>query len=114
VFISTSIPVHQQGAAGGLINSLIFLGIGFWLGAADLAVHSRSDQGLRVSYQKAFWLGFTCAAIACIIFMFVKVGAATSELTDEEKEQLRLELEARERSSQQSRLDGEQVKGEES
>ncbi|KAJ5293712.1 major facilitator superfamily transporter [Penicillium antarcticum] len=40
VFITTSLPNHQQGIAGGggLINCLVFLGISFFLGFADFAV----------------------------------------------------------------------------
>jgi len=40
IFITTNLPRHQQGIAGALINSLLFLGVSFFLGIADLVVAS--------------------------------------------------------------------------
>jgi MFS family permease len=88
VFITTSIPLRHQGVAGALINSLIFLGIGFWLGIADLARSSTSYLGLRKSYQAAFWLAVGCSVVAFVLFLFIKISPAKSTLTEEEKERM--------------------------
>jgi len=88
VFITTSVPKHEQGVAGALINSLLFLGISFFLGIADVVVASVSDMGvgLRKSYQAAFWLGVGCAGVAIAAIMCTRIGYAKSEATDEDME----------------------------
>ncbi|KAF4809082.1 Drug resistance protein [Colletotrichum siamense] len=87
VYITTSLPQHHQGLAGALINSLLFLGISFWLGMADIAVHQTSDSGLRSSYKSAFWVGVGAASAAASLFSTVRIGSASSDLTVEEKRQ---------------------------
>ncbi|KAL1620350.1 hypothetical protein SLS54_006134 [Diplodia seriata] len=72
VFITTSMPRHRQGLAGALINTTLFLGIGFFLGVADLAVSSTERLGRKGSYKVAFWF-------------------AKGELTHEERAQLEME-----------------------
>ncbi|GME22039.1 Efflux pump antibiotic resistance protein [Neofusicoccum parvum] len=94
VFITTSMPRHRQGLAGALINTTLFLGMGFFLGVADLAVSSTAHLGLRKSYKVAFWLGVGCSGFALLMLLFVKIGRAKSDLTIEERKQLEEEAEA--------------------
>lgn len=93
VFITTSLPRHKQGLAGALINSVLFLGISFFLGFADLIVANTSERGLRESYKIAFWFALGCAGFAFfLLVLFVKIGTAKSDLTIEEKAELEAEV----------------------
>ncbi|RDW62058.1 putative transporter-3 [Coleophoma cylindrospora] len=93
VFITTSLPKHRQGLAGALINSILFLGISFFLGIADLVVAKTESLGTRGSYKAAFWFALACAAVGLILVVgFVDVGKASSDLTAEEKAGLEAEL----------------------
>ncbi|KAF2201597.1 membrane transporter [Delitschia confertaspora ATCC 74209] len=99
IFITTSLPKSRQGLAGALINSLLFLGISFFLGLADLAVTETEKGGKspREAYKVAFWFSVAAAGIACLLmFFFVKIGKAESGLTVEELEELERELTKRE------------------
>lgn len=101
IFITTSMPKARQGLAGALINSILFLGVSFFLGFADLAAAQMADRGQRASYKAAFWLATGCAGIGLLImFVGVKIGKASSDLTVEEREELEREL-TRIRSSHQ-------------
>lgn len=93
IFITTSMPKARQGLAGAFMNSLLFLGIAFFLSFADLAVSETEHRGQRESYQVAFWLG-TALAIAGFIVMFfgVRIGKASSDLTIDERRELEQEL----------------------
>ena len=86
-------PKARQGLAGAFINSILFLGISFFLGFADLAVTQTADRGQRASYKVAFWLA-TGTATSGLIIMFagVQIGKASSDLTIEEREELEREL----------------------
>jgi len=93
IFITNNVPRHRQGLAGGLINSVLFLGISFFLGLADLAVseqekrhHEEGDEPHRV----AFWFAVACAATSLIIFSTIKIGKAKSELTLDERMEMEL------------------------
>ncbi|ROV98012.1 hypothetical protein VMCG_07007 [Cytospora schulzeri] len=88
VFITTNIPHKQQGAAGALINSLLFLPISLFLGLADLVAASYEEKGEMASYKAAFWFGTGCAAFALVLFCFIDTGKAESQLRVEEKEAL--------------------------
>lgn len=93
VFITTNMTKSRQGLAGALINSVLFLGISFFLGLADLAVTSSAHLGLRKSYQVAFWFGVACSGLGLLLLViFVKIGRAKSDLTLEEKAELEAEL----------------------
>jgi hypothetical protein len=93
IFITTSMPKARQGLAGAFINSLLFLGISVFLGFADLAVTQTADRGQRASYKVAFWLATgTAASGLLIMFLGVKIGKASSDLTIEEREELEREL----------------------
>lgn len=93
IFITTSMPRARQGLAGAFINSILFLGISFFLGFADLAVTQTADRGQRQSYKVAFQMSVALAgAELLIMFVGVKIGKAKSELTIEEREELEREL----------------------
>lgn len=97
IFITTSMPRARQGLAGAFINSILFLGISFFLGFADLAVTQTADRGKRESYKVAFWLGTGCASTGLLIMWAgVKIGKAKSDLTVDELEELERELTRRE------------------
>ncbi|KAL8377437.1 hypothetical protein RB595_008221 [Gaeumannomyces hyphopodioides] len=101
VFMTTSLPSHRQGLAGALINTLIFLGVGLYLGVADLIVQTTapvhagvaSDRERQITgFRNAFWLAFACSASALLILgLFARVGRAKSDLTFDEKQQLQAE-----------------------
>ncbi|KAM5362168.1 hypothetical protein ACJZ2D_012690 [Fusarium nematophilum] len=88
IFITTNMPSDKQGLAGALINSVLFLGISFFLGIADIAVGQTSHLGLRKSYQVAFWLSFGVASVPLLLLPFIKIGSAKSDLTVEERQRL--------------------------
>ncbi|KAJ4286612.1 hypothetical protein N0V88_007976 [Collariella sp. IMI 366227] len=91
VFITTNVARHRQGIAGALINSLLFLGISFFLGLADLAVSEDEKRGGTEGHKVAFWFATACAAVVLVIFTTIKLGKAESELTVEEREALERE-----------------------
>ncbi|KAL4732640.1 hypothetical protein ACLX1H_001658 [Fusarium chlamydosporum] len=88
IFLTTNMPSHRQGLAGALINSVLFLGISFFLGIADIAVAETSDLGLRKSYKVAFWLAFGVACVPLLFIPFINIGSAKSDLTMEERQRL--------------------------
>jgi MFS family permease len=93
VFITTSLPKHQQGIAGAVVWVVIFLGIGFFLGVADVVVSSTAHLRLRESYKAAFWFGTGCAGLGLLLLVgFVDVGQAKSALTADERNELETEL----------------------
>lgn len=93
IFITTSMPKARQGLAGAFMNSLLFLGIAVYLSFADLAVSETEDRGQRQSYKVAFWLGTALAGAGLIVmFLGVKIGKASSDLTIEERLELEQEL----------------------
>jgi hypothetical protein len=101
IFITTSMPRKQQAAAGGLINSLLYLGIAFWLGIGELAVattvNSREGEtSARQQYRIGFWTAVGLAGFAMILMMTIKLGKASSELTADEKAELAREIQMRE------------------
>ncbi|KAI8964924.1 membrane transporter [Daldinia sp. FL1419] len=90
IFITTNVPRHQQGLAGACINGLAFLGISFFLGWADFAVASRSNDGLGESYKVAFWFAVGCGAgVILLVLGFIRIGKAKSDFTVDEKTQQR-------------------------
>ncbi|KAK7917172.1 drug resistance protein [Apiospora marii] len=110
VFITTSMPARLQATAGALINTLLYLGIAFWLGVGELAVsqakEAREREGgggeknsltPREQYKIAFWLGVGLAAVTLILFSTLRIGQASSDMTADEKAQLAEELAAQAR-----------------
>ncbi|KAL4921339.1 major facilitator superfamily-domain-containing protein [Aspergillus aurantiobrunneus] len=88
IFITTSLPQTSQGIAGAMINTIVFLGISFFLGLADLVVAQTEDLGQAGSYKAAFWFGVGCSGAAIVLLLFVRVGKAASDLTVEERIEL--------------------------
>lgn len=86
IFITTNIQHKHQGAAGALINSLLFLPISLFLGLADVVSASYESQGTRDSYKAALWFGTGCAIVALLLFCLIDTGKAESQLRVEEKE----------------------------
>lgn len=94
VFITTAMPDRLQAAASGLINSILYLGIAFWLGIGEMAVsttvRSREEgsMDLREQYQIGFWVGVGLAALALCLTVTISLGRASAELTADEKAQM--------------------------
>jgi len=96
IFITTSMPKARQGLAGAFMNSLLFLGIAFFLSFADLAVSETEDKGQRQSYKVAFWLATALSSFGLIVmFLGVRIGKASSDLTVDERAELEKELSQR-------------------
>ncbi len=87
VFITTNVARERQGIAGALINSLLFVGISFFLGIADLAVAEDEKRGGTQGHKVAFWFATACSAVVMAIFATINLGKAESELTLEERMQ---------------------------
>ncbi|KAL4770697.1 major facilitator superfamily domain-containing protein [Aspergillus nidulans var. acristatus] len=88
IFITTNLPQNRQGVAGAIINTIVFAGISFFLGLADLVVAQTQDLGAAGSYKAAFWFGVACSGVAILMLVFIRVGKAQSDLTVEERIQL--------------------------
>jgi MFS family permease len=94
VFITTAMPQRLQSAASGVINSLLYLGLAFWLGIGELAVSTAVEyQGAaNVSQSKqfriGFWLGVGLAAVSLILTTTVRMGTASADMTADEKADL--------------------------
>lgn len=87
IFITTNTPLKRQGLAGALINSVLQLGIAFFLGLAGV-IESAVEQssGLRRAYKAVFWFEVGCAGFAFVVLVvFVKIARQKSELTVEER-----------------------------
>lgn len=92
VFITTRLPARHQGLAGALINATLYVGICTFLGIADVAVAASRHLGLAGSYKVAFWIVVGVSAAVMVLFAFVDIGSAKSELTaDEKRERSRME-----------------------
>lgn len=94
VFITTAFPLAEQGLAGGVINSVLQLGVAFVLGLTDiLQAGTVYEGGLARSYKNTFWFGVGAGAVALLLLaVWGKVPKATSELTPEEMEELLREV----------------------
>jgi MFS family permease len=94
VFITTNFPSSRQGLAGGLINSVLQLGVALCLGWTDLIQSLTVEKvGLRGSYKDTFWFGLAAGIVSLVLMtIWGKIPKATSDLTPDEK--LELEREA--------------------
>ncbi|KAL3477290.1 major facilitator superfamily-domain-containing protein [Aspergillus californicus] len=88
VFITSNLPQNRQGVAGAIINTIVFAGISFFLGLADLVVAETRELGLEGSYKAAFWFGVACSGVAIVLLLFIRVGKAGSDFTVEERIQI--------------------------
>ncbi|KAF4595372.1 drug resistance protein [Ophiocordyceps camponoti-floridani] len=98
IYITTAVPKRHQAAASGLSNSLVYLGIAFWLGVTELAVSTavrhRGDGkvGLGEQYKIAFYVGVGLSALSLALTLTIKIGQAESALTADEKAERELEM----------------------
>ncbi|KAI9681995.1 MAG: hypothetical protein M1817_000049 [Caeruleum heppii] len=93
IFITTSLPKKRQGLAGGLINSLLHLGISVFLGFADITASETAHLLEEKSYKAVFWFALGCAAVALIILVgFVKIDKAKSDMTADERSEMAAEI----------------------
>ena len=108
VFITTTFPTAQQGLAGGVINSVLQLGVALSLGLTDIIQSATVEEvGLGRSYKNTFWFGVAAGAVSLVVMGFGgKVPKAKSDLTVDEKEELMREAELEE---QGRRGDGDDV-----
>ncbi|KAI1805615.1 MFS general substrate transporter [Daldinia bambusicola] len=94
VFVTTAMPRRHQATAAGLITSLGYLGMAFWLGVSELAVstwvrsHAAENPDLRERYQVGFWTGVGLAGFTLCCAITSKIGRASAELTADEKYEL--------------------------
>jgi MFS family permease len=93
IFITTQLPSERQGLGGGLINSVLQLGVAFCLGLTDIIqTGTVAHQGLRRSYKNTFWFGVAAATASLLLMvLFVNVPKAKSDLTADEKRELERE-----------------------
>ncbi|KAI1437381.1 major facilitator superfamily-domain-containing protein [Xylaria sp. CBS 124048] len=91
VYITTAMPRRLQATAGALINSMLYLGIAFWLGIGDLAIATSVQNGdedpldLRKQYKIAFWTGVGLSIVAFSLIATVDFGRAEAAMTADEK-----------------------------
>lgn len=90
VFITTAMPRRLQSTAGGVINSLLYLGMAFWLGVGELAVSTtvemrEEEVSLVDQYRIGFWTAVGLAAVALLLSATVRMGKASAALTADEK-----------------------------
>lgn len=87
-------PSERQGLAGGLINSTLHLGIAFCLGFADIIQTETVGRiGLFKSYKAVFWFGVGLASAAfSLMTALVRIEKAKSDLTADEKRELKASL----------------------
>lgn len=85
VFLTTTLPEQQQGLAAAVANSVLFLGVSFFVGWGDFV--AEMVDGQREGYKAAFWLGVACAGVALAVLVgWVKIEAARGEDGKEEGE----------------------------
>lgn len=94
VFITTNFPSSRQGLAGGLINSILQLGVAVCLGLTDLIQSSTVEEyGLRKSYKNTFWFGVAAGLLSLLLMItWGKIPKAKSDLTPDEKAELERQL----------------------
>ncbi|KAI1483707.1 MFS general substrate transporter [Daldinia eschscholtzii] len=94
VFVTTAMPRRHQATAAGLITSLGYLGMAFWLGVSELAVstwarsHAAESPDLRDRYHVGFWTGVGLAGFTLCCALTARIGRASAELTADEKYEL--------------------------
>lgn len=100
VYITTAMPHRLQATASGLINSLLYLGISFWLGISELAVSTAiayAGEGgldLQKQYTIGFYVGVGLSAIVLILTCTIRMGQAEAAMTADEKAALEAEQQA--------------------
>ncbi|KAI0130264.1 major facilitator superfamily domain-containing protein [Xylariales sp. AK1849] len=89
VFITTSMPSRLQATAGALINSVLYLGMAFWLGVGELAVSQtlehKGDMSLSEQYLIGFWTGTALAGVSLCLVVTIRLKSAAADMTADEK-----------------------------
>ncbi|KAK5125375.1 hypothetical protein LTR85_000484 [Meristemomyces frigidus] len=90
VFITTNFSNSRQGLAGGVINSVLQLGVAVCLGLTDIIQSLTIEEvGLRKSYKNTFWFGLAAGFLSLFLMtIWGKIPKATSDLTPDEKTEL--------------------------
>ncbi|KAM5468830.1 hypothetical protein MauCBS54593_004825 [Microsporum audouinii] len=93
IYITTAMPRRLQAAASGVINSLLYAGIAFWLGIGELAISTtESSRGeslpKRKQYQIGFWTGLGVAGLSLVLTLTIRMGRASSGMTADEKAEI--------------------------
>ncbi|OQO13542.1 hypothetical protein B0A48_01771 [Cryoendolithus antarcticus] len=90
VFITTALSTSQQGLVGGLMNSVLHLGVVVVLGLTDIIQSATfEEQGLGPSYKNTFWFGVACGAVSLVLMaVWGKLPAAKSDMTADEKAEI--------------------------
>ena len=98
VFITTAFPAAQQGLAGGVINSVLQLGVALCLGLTDIIQSATVEEvGLGRSYKNTFWFGVGAGAVSLVLMgVWGRVPKAKSDLTADEKAELMREAKGEE------------------
>ncbi|KAJ9609883.1 hypothetical protein H2200_006212 [Cladophialophora chaetospira] len=93
VYITTQMQKSRQGLAGGLINSILQLGIALLLGCCDIIQsYTVEEAGLRQSYKNTFWFGVASGGVALLLVtIWGRVPKQGSDLTADEKMELQRE-----------------------
>jgi len=93
VFVTTQLPKAKQGLAGGLLNSVLQLGVALLLGFSDILQAGTVERvGLKESYKNTFWLGVASAVAGLVVVtLWGNVPRASSDLTADEKLELHRE-----------------------
>ncbi|EFR04033.1 drug resistance protein [Nannizzia gypsea CBS 118893] len=93
IYITTAMPRRLQAAASGLINSLLYLGIAFWLGIGGLAISTTEnlrEESLpkHKQYRIGFWTGLGVAGLSLALTLTIRMGQASSGMTADEKAEI--------------------------
>ncbi|KAK1963009.1 major facilitator superfamily transporter [Colletotrichum sublineola] len=89
IFITTSMKSDQQGMAGACVNGLLYSGMSFFLGWADLVSVAGAPDDLEFGYRIALMMGAGCAGVSILIIIFgIRVGKAKGDMTADEREEL--------------------------
>lgn len=67
IYVTANLPLHQQGLAGGICNTVLFVGIRLATGLADSVVAASFAKGLLTAYKSAFWLAFGLATVGLLL-----------------------------------------------
>lgn len=83
----------RLGVAGGLVNTILHLGIVFCLSVAGIIqAEELQHRSLFKSYKSVFWFGLATASVSLLLIIaFVKVDKAKSEYTVDERRQIEQE-----------------------
>jgi hypothetical protein len=89
VFLSSRLPTHQQGIAGGLSHVLIHLSAPLLLGLARELEAITPSVEAQQRYAYAFWLQYACGMVAFVafaIFVTVRLVGVNTEVVQERSE----------------------------